>query len=474
MALLLAVPAYWPRLLRSFWVDEAGSYSMAREGFFAGIERAAGYNGQSMLYAAVASWFCVPEGPWMEPLLRAPSLIGIGLMLFFTAKLASRVLGAAGGLCAFTLLLFHPMTLEVFVQARSYGLAGAAVAGSYWLLYEWVVRRRWGWAAGYGLAVAFVWYLHYLYVLALGAQLLYLGWVFFGERRRERWGQIVTALAGAGLLVVPLLAQFLRTAGQVKVLSYEARPDLISLAMALAPLPLSGVAVALLVAGSLFFRERGGKWPELGVLSLWAGWWVLTPFLFFVASQGETIRLFVTRYLGSSTVALAFLLAAAAVALFPARAVSSGAILVALALGGPVGWWMAQQPTGLEAKPMVEILRKITPENPPPVFFHSLLTESNTLPWRKGLEGSYAFNELVAYPIPNRVYGLPIRMDADVEYHIKGILDGELAGAPVVVFVKVGPLAPFEIREMTDRGYRVELTARNYYTVGIFRRNPVP
>ncbi len=455
-------------------MDEAGSYWMAQKGFYEGIERAAGFSGQSMLYAAVASWFWVPDGPWMECLLRMPSVAGIGLMLYFTARLASRVLGPAGGLCAFVLALFHPMTLEVFLQARPYGLAGAAVAGSYWLLYEWVERRSWRWAASYGVAVALVCYFHYLYVAALGAQLLYLAWVFFGEGRRERWGQVVAALAGAAVLVMPLAAQFLRTAAQVKELSYEARPDLFDLVTAMTPMPLAGVAVGLICVGAVFFRGRDGKWLEMRVLGLWAGWWAMAPVALFLVSQGETVRLFVTRYLGSSTVALALLLAALAVGLFSARVVAGGAMLVALALGGPVGWWMGSQPTKLEALPMVEIVRSITPERPPPVFFHSLLTESNILPWRKGLEGSYAFNELVAYPIPNRVYGLPIRMDADVEYHIKGILDGELAGAPVVVFVKMGELPPFEVREMVNRGYRVEIQARNYYMVGIFRRNPVP
>jgi len=182
----------------------------------------------------------------------------------------------------------------------------------------------------------------------------------------------------------------------------------------------------------------------------------------------------VKRYLGSSAGALPLLLAAVAVGLFPARVVLGGALLVGLVLGGPVGWWMAERPTGLEARPMSEIVRMISPENPPSVFFHSSLTESASLPWRNGPEGSYAFNELVAYPIANRVYGLPIRLDADVEYHIKGILDGELAKAPVVVFVKLGQLPKWDVEEMTARGYRLEFVQRNSYSVGIFRRNPVP
>ena len=67
-ALLLAVPLYLPRLLRSFWVDEAGTYWMAYEGLASAIEKCSHWPGQSILYGAIASLFCLDvEGPWRDP-----------------------------------------------------------------------------------------------------------------------------------------------------------------------------------------------------------------------------------------------------------------------------------------------------------------------------------------------------------------------------------------------------------------------
>lgn len=476
LAVLLAVPAYWPRLVRSLWLDEAGTYWMAQNGFREAIERTAGFNGQSILYSAIASWFCVPEGPWMEFLLRLPSVAGLALLLYFTARLGSRALGPSGGLCAFVLLLFHPMSLDVFAQARPYSLAAAAVAGSYWVLLEWVQHRHWRWAAGYSLAVALVWYLHYLYVVALGPQVLYLAWVFLGQGRRERWAQILAAWAAAGLLVLPLAGQMLRTAGQARELSVGPSPDPVDWAIQMfaGPMPLFGLAIGLIAAGSLVLRRRAAQpWPELTTLALWGAWWLFAPALLFLASQGPSLRLFLPRYLGSSSAALAVLLAAVATRLFPPRFVLGGSIAVAALLGGPLGWRTASRPTGIEALPPISLIRAINPQSPPPVFFHSNLIESNALPWRKGPEGTHAFGELAAYPIPNRVYGLPVNPDADVEYHVKGILDGELASAPLVVVVKGGPMPDWILREMEQRGYSTVLQRPNAYSVGIFRRNPL-
>lgn len=473
LALLLALPAYWPRLVRSLWVDEAGTYWMAQRGFWGGMERAVEFTGQSILYAAVTSWFCLPEGPWMEFALRLPSVAGLGLMLYFIARLGRRVLGEAGGLCAFVFLLFHPMCLDIFSQARPYGLAAAAVVASYWFIHEWVEQRKWRWAAGYGLAVTLVWHLHFVYVAALGAQILYLAWVMLVERRRERWGQIAVALGASTVFIAPLFWHFMRATAVSRVISYEARPDIVDLAMTAVPLPMAGLALGLLVLAFPLFRQGGGPWPATAVLVQWAGWWWLGMLVLFVVSQGESFRLFVPRYLGSSAGAVALLLAAAWAKLLSPRLAAGGAMVVAVLLGGPVGWWMGNRPTGVEALPMITAVRGVTPEAPPPVFFQSSLVESNVFPWRKGVEGSYLFGELAAYPLQNRVYTLPVELDADASYYVKGILDTELAGTPVVVFVKGGELSPWVGREMEARGYRMELVRPNAYSVGIFRRNPV-
>src|SRR4051812_31507975 len=63
-----------PRLLRSFWVDEAGTYWMAYKGPLLAIQRTWHWPGQSILYSFIESFFVVRSGALREMVLRIPSL----------------------------------------------------------------------------------------------------------------------------------------------------------------------------------------------------------------------------------------------------------------------------------------------------------------------------------------------------------------------------------------------------------------
>jgi hypothetical protein len=469
-ALLLALPVYWPRLVRSLWLDEAGTYWMSAFGFGEAVARTSGFAGQSMLYSLIVAPFCLPEGPWMELVLRLPSVLGLGLALYFTSRLAARLAGPECGLAAFIFLLLHPLSSDVFIQARSYGLAAAAVAASFYLLCEWLEERRWKLAMAYGIAAALVVHLHFVYSVALGAQALVVAWVFFREGRRENWRQMAAAAGLIAGLVLPLAGGFLRTASNAGVLSYERQPDAVDLGLALVPMPLTIVALGLGVLAAFAVRARPDGSLVERVWVIWGAWWVFGTLVLFGVSQiGET-RLFVPRYLGSAAPGLAGLLAAAGARFLPPRAVLGWSFAVLLALAGPWQWRQARQPSGVEAKPMIEAVRAISPGNAPPLLFQSSYVEANSLPWRKGPGASHAFAELAAYPVHNKVFGLPVELDPDAQYYVQGLLDGELRAAPEIVFVRGGELPEWILLEMAGRGYRVERLRPNAYSVAVFRR----
>src|SRR3954451_6762838 len=56
---VLVALIWGPRLLRSFWVDEAGTYWMAMGGPIAAIQKSWHWPGQSVLYSVVESFFCL-------------------------------------------------------------------------------------------------------------------------------------------------------------------------------------------------------------------------------------------------------------------------------------------------------------------------------------------------------------------------------------------------------------------------------
>jgi hypothetical protein len=122
----------------------------------------------------------------------------------------------------------------------------------------------------------------------------------------------------------------------------------------------------------------------------------------------------------------------------------------------------------------MEVVRNILPGEPPPLLMQSTLIESNALDWRKGPAGVPLFHELIAYPVPNRVYPLPIQIDTAEILYTEGLLDGELRGAPVILYLRFGDVPPWLAGRMAARGYRLETAHPNAYSVGIFRRNPVP
>src|SRR5215471_8259305 len=86
-AVVFAV-VWGPRLTRSFWVDEAGTFWMAHEGLVRALQKTWHWPGQSLLYSAIASLFCIGGTPAREIVLRVPSLIGIAAAAYFVYRIA--------------------------------------------------------------------------------------------------------------------------------------------------------------------------------------------------------------------------------------------------------------------------------------------------------------------------------------------------------------------------------------------------
>src|SRR5436853_5984735 len=60
---VLLVLVWGPRMFRSFWIDEAGTFWMAHEGFLSAIHKTWNWPGQPVLYSGIASLFCLSNGP---------------------------------------------------------------------------------------------------------------------------------------------------------------------------------------------------------------------------------------------------------------------------------------------------------------------------------------------------------------------------------------------------------------------------
>jgi hypothetical protein len=82
-----------PRLLWSLWVDETGTFWMARGGAVAAVAKTWNWPGQSLLFSAITSLFCFDGFLFRDFLLRVPALAGGALLCFFLYRFAEDALG---------------------------------------------------------------------------------------------------------------------------------------------------------------------------------------------------------------------------------------------------------------------------------------------------------------------------------------------------------------------------------------------
>jgi 4-amino-4-deoxy-L-arabinose transferase-like glycosyltransferase len=462
-------------------VDEANTFWMAHEGLWSAVQKTSHWPGQSILYSAIASLFCVDAGRFREFILRFPTLIGMAVAGYFVYKLAEQGIGKRSGLVAILLFAFNPPIVLIGTQARSYGLALAAVAGSCWMLYRWVETQERQYLIGYVIASTLIFYLHYLFAVLFCAHAAYLAVVFLRERRMLRWRELIVAYAAIGALVLPLLPHIRLLLREGHTLVFTDAPWVVNLTDWLLP---SMVAFGLVIAALLIqllapgcfggcFSDKRPPILQQSVLVLLLTWWLIGPVLLFLVSKATPLRMFVVRYLVYSAVAQVLLLAYGGYALFGPRMSSAWALIaVVLSTASPVTILAGRKPGPEALRPFMRIVQAESIGTSPPVFFRSELPEADFYNWRRGNEkDSYLYTPFVAYPMKNRLLPLPYHLTDEVKAHISGVVDSQLMKEPKVLFVTHDDTwAPWIIERMRQAGFEASVHSPNSFTVIVFRR----
>ncbi len=477
---LMLACVWGPRLLRSLWVDEAGTFFMAHRGPLAAIQITSHWPGQSILYAVLESFFVWDGSPLRDFILRIPSVAGILLAAWFLYRLAERAFGKGAGFLAALLFVFHPSIIALATEARPYSLALAAVTGSCLALYQWIERRELRFALYFAAGSTLVVYLHYFFSIVFLCQAIYIGYVFLTERRVHRWPHLLAAYALIGALIIPLVPHMRLLVREAHTLPFAPTPSVNELCESLLS-PLLSLALflsALLIQFAFPHSSRRPRAASRGVLVLLLSWWLVAPALFFAASVATPMRVFLPRYIASAIPGQTLLLAYAGYSLFqilPARFWAVCGVL----LSTP-GIWAFMMPahTGLEELgPFMRIIREHSREILPPVLYSSPLPESNFYNWQAGLANeSYLYAPFIAYPMKNRLVPLPFTLNTDaVKAHIEELLKSQLAETPEIIFVSHS----FEhedawnewlIARMKEAGFTAEMRTPNLYHVLIFSK----
>lgn len=469
-----------PRLLRSFWVDEAGTYWMVHDGLLAAIQRTWHWPGQSILYSVIESLFCLQTGPLREIVLRIPSLIGMAAAAYFLYRFAEQAIGRGAGFLTVTLFLLNPVSITLGTEARPYALALAAVAASSWTLYRWVELRSKGYLIAYIAASTLIVYLHYLFITVFCAQLIYLLFVFFIERRYSRWKAILAAYVSIALLATPLIPHIRLLLREAHTLPFMMEPPYLGELNSF--LLHQVLALGLFLAGFvtvLFFTDCVKQPISLTrpLLVFFLTWLLLIPVLFFAVSVLTTMRVFVDRYISFAVEADALLLATAGYAFFSAWPGRFWVLLAVVLSTASPQTIRHNMNIGIDdLKPFMNIIKaESKSDSPAPVFFRSELPESNSGDWRSGLNGDgHLYAPFVAYPMRNRLIPLPFHFTDEVRTYISQTIDSQLRNLPEVIFVTHDPnWDPWMINRMKQAGFEAaSIQKPNSFTVIIFKKPP--
>lgn len=477
----LMLACVWvPRLLRTLWVDEAGTFFMAHRGPLAAIQITSHWPGQSILYAVIESFFVWGGSPFRDFIMRIPSIAGILIAAWFLYCLAERAFGNRAGFLAAVLFVFHPSIVSLATQARPYALAVAAVTGSCLALYEWIERRELRFVLYFIAASTLVVYLHYFFSIVFLCQALYIGYVFIAERRVHRWTHLLAAYALIGVLIIPLVPHMRLLLREAHTLPFAPAPSFNELCESLLfPAFALGLFLAALLIQFAFpnsSRRPRASSRSLSVLLL--SWWLVGPALFFAASVATPMRVFLPRYIASALPGQTLLLAYAGYSLFQTLPARFWAVCGVL-LSTPGIWaFVAPGHPGLEELgPFMRIIHAHSRENLPPVLYSSPLPESDFYDWKAGLgDDSYLYAPFIAYPMKNRLVPLPFTLDTEaVKAHVDELLTSQLAETPEIIFVSHS----FEhedawnewlIARMKAAGFTAEMRTPNLYHVLIFSK----
>ncbi|MGA8295717.1 MAG: glycosyltransferase family 39 protein [Acidimicrobiales bacterium] len=324
---------------RSIWLDESASLSIASQHGRALWHAIARDGGNMSGYYLILHVLISAFGDGLV-VLRLPSAISVGVTVLFVSLIASRLFD---DLAAFVAGLLTAVSLPLVYwgqDARGYAPMVAFVTASYYFLVvldgrgSGRARSRWPWI-GYVVATTLAAYMSYVAVLAVLAQLFWIGVA------RRPWRKVASAVAVCVVLWSPLLALAAnRGTGQ---LDWLQRPGIEALSVVIATVSsasqqptihrtaTSGALeafTALVVVGlagfAIFSRRERDRRGQIVLLTSW----IAVPVALAFAESYVTQPVFLSRNLLMCVPPVAIVVSLAVAIRRIPRAVGLGALVV--------------------------------------------------------------------------------------------------------------------------------------------------
>jgi len=406
LLLALCIARMWVMpLVSSFWVDEAETAFIVHHGV--------DHPSLVIIAPAVESiYYWLPRASealfgFSEAVERFPSLIALGIALFFIGRIAARLIHPEAGWFA----VFACLTLRVFnyeaADARAYALGTCVAAVSVWLLIRWLDSGKWLDGILFLAAGALLWRVHLVY---WPFYFVYAIYFLARTERKASWIQALAISAGLLLALLPVATSALAMSRDAAQHVFAPVPSLRELGETFKIRLVAACGLGAWILARWPHWKRAEPGPSSAALALIAGWWLVQPLGLFAYSHISGVSVFTTRYVSIALPGAALAATAAAGFFIPKScwypiAVAMG--IAALIFGGQWSklWpphhnsdWrgaaLAVNALGLDASTPVLAISPFVEAKPP------IWTPDYPLP-------GYLYCQLDVYPVNGKPYLLP-------------------------------------------------------------------
>lgn len=357
---------------------------------------------------------------------RIPSVLAMGLALFFVARLAARIIDPQAAWFAAFACLAIPGIDYFAIDAKPYALGMCFAAAALYCLVRWLDSSRWIDAAMFVVAAALLWRVQEVYwplYLVFGI------YAMFRMARRETrvgWARFGAVAAVLALTLTPVALQAWALFRNAGAHVFVEPPPLLELRR-LVRRDWNFIAVcgglAWLAARLTRSRERWTPQRSAAVLAL--AWWLITPLGVFVFSRLSGTSLFVPRYLSLSLPGIAMTATLAAALYIPRRlwrtatlAIAAGALVFA---GNWNSVWPEHDPAGWRSP--AEYVNRIAETPDTPIICISPFIEAIPPVWSPDYPiPGFLYAPLFAYPLRGTPYLFPVRVSDEARLYAQRLI----------------------------------------------------
>jgi len=480
LALLLAacVTRLWLMPLpSSFWVDEMATAFVVHHGAKDPSFKVAPQVPDSIYYQlprAAESIFGFSEVSY-----RVPSVLLMGIALFFIARLAARLIHpGAAWLVVFACLSMRGINDQA-ADARPYALGTCVAACSLFFLIRWFDSAHWWDAALFVVFAALLWRVHLLFWPFYIVLTLYAAVRLLRHESAPGWLSTLTIFALLGLALLPVLSDAVSLFRQATAHVIVAQPTFRDLRISLK------FGLILICGAGAFVLSRLFRWTRVAVVPTFsslvviAAWWLLQPLALFTVSRLTGSSMFLGRYLylGLPGTALAATLAAAY--FIPAAYWKPISLVFAAGVLLMLGEWRERWPLhhGSDWRLAAHTIDQLAINNPnTPVLCPSPFIEARPPVWTPDYKlPGFLYSQLPVYPFRGKPYLLPFEDSPEANRYIASLAEGTLtASGRFLIYGGTGAVRYwrnwFSIQPQFSAWHRENLGPFGDVTVELFER----